>query len=284
MIQPLLYYYSSPIFSRFKRFPFLGFLLIVVVLGILNLQCSWTPEIETVLYDSPVCVITLQTTNALKIPPTHPTSIPDVLFKTIFGGITESQEPGMLQQLLFTTSLTTPAFSPSQIDFLALHLSKALSLATPEEIVHFRCPAREKEASEVQGNVAIFPPSNLLLTLKKDNSFSPTHSKIESSRNPRSTTSLIFFHEEAFMREKEIPPFMAIPPTFHGIVIDYQDFIPHHKNHSNQSSPHGAQIIHDPKKDVPSIRKESLNEQVRDLQRKVDQQAEEIRRLKQTVP
>jgi hypothetical protein len=189
----------------------------------------------------------------------------------------------MLQQLLFTTPLTTPVFSPSQIDFLALHLSKALSLATPEEIVHFRCPAREKDASEVQGYVAIFSPSNLLLTLKK-NSFSPTHSKIENSRNPQSTTSLIFFHKEAFMKEKEIAPFMAIPPTFHGIVIDYQDFIPHHKNHSNQSSPHGTQIIHDPKKDVPPIRKESLNEQVRDLQRKIDQQAEEIRRLKQPVP
>jgi hypothetical protein len=282
VIQPLLYY-ISPVFPRLKRSPFTGLLLIVAAIGILNFQCSWTPEIKTVLYDSPVCVIALQTTHALKIAPTHPSSIPDSLFRKILGGITKSQEGGMLQQLLVTAPLTTPAFSPSQIDFLAPHLSKALSKATPDEIVHFRCPARDEGASLVQGNVAIFPPSNLLLTLEKNKRSSRTPSKIENSRNPQPTTSLIFFQEESFMSEKEIDIFMAIPPTFHGIVINYQNFISHHKNQENQFSPHGTPIIHDPK-DGPPIRRESLNDQLRDLQRKVDQQAEEIRRLKQTAP
>jgi hypothetical protein len=257
----------------------------VAAIGIFNLQCSWTPEVETVLHDSADGFISLQTTQSLNIAPNHPSSIPESLIAKILRGITKSQEEGMLQQILLSAPPAVPVFSPSQIAFLAPHLSMALSKATPEEIIHFRCTVIDEKPSLIKGIVAVFPPTNFLLILKDAQESSGMPSKLQnSSRKLQTTASLTFSQEKAFKRGEELQAFMAIPSTSHGIAINYQHLAPSNKNNQeSQPNKHGTQITSDEKSGSP-LEMDVLNEQLRDLRKKVDQQTEEIRRLKQMAP
>jgi len=257
----------------------------VAVLGIFNLQCSWTPEIETILHDRDDCFISLKTTRALKVTPKHPASISEPLITKIFMEITKSQEEGMLQQLLGSAPTTVPAFSPSQIEVLAPHVSMALSKATPEEIIHFRCLATDEQASLVQGTVAVFSPTYLFLTLTDAKESSGIPSKIQnSSRRLQTTTSLSFPQDKALLKGEDIQSFMVIPTSYHWIIINYQQLEPLNTNiQGNQPYKFDTPTPSDKKGESPR-EMDSLNEQLNDLRRKVDQQAEEIRRLKQTAP
>lgn len=284
MNPPLLqcFHCRSP---QLKRFAFTGRYLIAAAIGILNNQCSWTPEIETVIHDSPNGFISLQTTPELNIAPKHPSLIPESLITKILIGIQKSQEEGMLQQLLLSAPPLVPAFSPSQIVFLAPQVSLALSKATPEEIIHFRCPAIDEGASLVQGTIAVFPPSNFLVTLKdaKDSSGLPSKRQ-NSPQRLQSTSSLTFSQKEAVMKEEEIQDFMAIPAMSEGILINLQSLAPSNQtNKENQQRNHGKPVTRDKNGGTP-MELDSLKEQLRDLRKKVDQQTEEIRRLKQAAP
>lgn len=191
----------------------------------------------------------------------------------------------MLQQLLGPASSTVPAFSPSQIEVLAPHVSLALSKATPEEIIHFRCLATDEQAFLVEGTVAVFSPSYLFLTLTDANDISGMPSKIQNtSRRLQTTTSLSFLQDKAIMKGEDIQSFMATPSSSHGIIINYQHLEPSNTNNQeNQPNNVYTPIPSDGKGESPR-EMDSLNNQVNDLRRKVDQQAEEIRRLKQKSP
>lgn len=254
-------------------------------MGMFSLQCSWSPEVETVLHDSHGCFISLKTTQALKVVPKHPASISEPLLANILREITKSHEEGMLQQLLLSNPPTVSVFSPSQIEVLGPQISLALSQVTPEEIIHFRCLATDEQSSLVQGTIAVFPPTYLLLTLKDNKEPSGIPSKIQnSSRRLQTTTSLNISQNEAFNRGDDVQRFMAIPSTSHGIIINYQPIRPSNQNNQgNQPNKFDTPINSDEKGEAPR-EMDSLNEQVKDLRKKVDQQAEEIQRLKQTPP
>lgn len=161
----------------------------------------------------------------------------------------------------------------------------ALSKATSEEIIHFRCAASNEQPAPIQGIVAIFPPTIFLLILKDAQESSVMPSKLQnSSRKLQTTASLTFSQDEFFKRGEEIQAFMAIPSTSHGIAINYQHLAPSNKNNlESQPNKHGTQITSDGKSGSP-LEMDELNEQLRDLRKKVDQQAEEIHRLKQRAP
>ncbi|GJL57303.1 MAG: hypothetical protein NPIRA03_01600 [Nitrospirales bacterium] len=196
--------------------------------------------------------------------------------------MTISQEEGVLQQLLLSNHHPAPAFSPSQIDFLALHVPLAFAQVTPEEIIHFNCPPTIEQQFPIQGMLAVFPPSSLLLTLdnlKPDPVASP---KLQNSSQKLQPISLVFSHQEAIIGKEEVQTFMTIPSTSHGIAINYQSleyFTPITKE--NQQTQPGTQSTPHKNTEGP-MTIDSLNSRLRDLQKIVDQQAEEIRRLQDT--
>ncbi|WNM57002.1 hypothetical protein [Candidatus Nitrospira allomarina] len=75
---------------------------------------------------------------------------------------------------------------------------------------------------------------------------------------------------------------MAIPSTSHGIIINYQNL--EHLNPINKENIRTQPRTQTtPQKNIePPMTIDSLNSQLRDLQKIVDQQAEEIRRLQNT--
>ena len=109
------------------------------------------------LYQSEEGTIALQTTKTFKVAPKHPAWISDSLIQEMLGGITQTQESGLLQQIFSGSSPQLPVFSPSQIRFLGPHLASALSKATPEELVSFICTDTNENSSVVKGTVADFP-------------------------------------------------------------------------------------------------------------------------------
>lgn len=278
MIQALLHSFT-PSLRHFKSIAFTGRCLIVSTLTTFNLQCSWTPEVETVLQKGPECIISLKTSHALKKAPLHPTSLSESLIAKILKGMAITQEEGILQQLLLSTHHPIPAFSPSQIDFLAHHISVALSQVTPEEIIHFNCPPTDEQFFPVQGTLAVSPPSTLLVTLKDPIPYPAVSQKMQHSSRKGQATSLTFSHQEAVIGTEEVQAFMTIPSTYLRIAINYQGLEPSNPNNKeNQLTQPGPQTTPN-KKTEPPMTMDSLNSQLRDLKKLVDQQAEEIRRL-----
>ena len=256
--------------------------MIIATLGIFNLQCSWTPEVETVLYEGPECVISLKTSHALKQAPEHPAFLSESLIAKILNGMTISQEEGILQQLLLTKHHPVPAFSPSQIDFLAPHISMAFSQVTPDEVIQFRCPPTNEQHFPIQGMLAVFPPSSLLLTLEKFKPYPGVSPKMQNTSQKLRPASLVFSHQESIIRAEEVQNFMSIPSTSHGIAINYQSLDSLNPiSKENQLTQPGVQATPHKNTEAP-MTIDSLNSQLRDLKKIVDQQAEEIRRLQDT--
>ncbi len=282
MIQALPHSFTSSL-GHFKPLRFTKRCLIIATLAIFQLQCSWTPEVETVFYEGPECVISLKTSHALKQAPKHPAFLSESLIAKILNGMTISQKEGILQQLLLSKHHPIPAFSPSQIDFLAPHVSMAFSQVTPEEVIHFKCPPTNEQHIPIQGMLAVFPPSSLLLTLENFKPYPGLSPKMQ--KNPsqkRQPTSLVFSHQEAIIRAEEIQNLMTIPSTSNGIAINYQSLESltpiSNENQLNQSDTNTTSH----KNTESPMTIDSLNSQLRDLKKIVDQQAEEIRRLQDT--
>ena len=281
MIQTLPHSFIA-FLAHFKPLGFTKQCLIIITLAISNLQCSWTPEVETVLYEGPECVISLKTSHALKQAPEHPAFLSESLIAKILNGMTISQEEGILQQLLLTKHHPVPAFSPSQIDFLAPHISMAFSQVTPDEVIQFTCPPTNEQHFPIQGMLAVFPPSSLLLTLEKFKPYPGVSPKMQNTSQKLRPASLVFSHQESIIRAEEVQSFMSIPSTSHGIAINYQSLDSLNPiSKENQLTQPGVQATPHKNTEAP-MTIDSLNSQLRDLKKIVDQQAEEIRRLQDT--
>ena len=260
-------------------------LALVVTIGFSHFQCSWTPEVETLLYQSEEGTIALQTTKTFKVAPQHPIWISDSLIQEVLGGITQTQESGILQELFSGSPPEFPVFSPSQIRFLGPQIASALSQATSEELVFFSCTANNHNSSAVKGTVAIFHPSTLLINLinYRESFFEASKGK-NSRENLHRSSTIHFSPEEALLPPKGSQIFMEFPTNSHWVMINY-DLL----KTSNLKEP--GSLTSTPGTMTPSAVKKgntreinSLSEQLQDLQRKVDEQNEEIKRLQQTGP
>ena len=263
-------------------------LAIVLAIGMSHIQCSWTPDVEMLLYQSEEGTIALQTTKNFKVAPKHPAWISDSLIQEMLGGLTQTQESGLLQDIFSGSPPQLPVFSPSQIRFLGPQLASALSKATPEELVSFICTDTNENSSVVKGTVAVFHSTTLLINLKNYRQSMFDQGKVKNSRgNLQRYTTIHFSQEEALINPKESQPLMEIPANSHWVMINYSLL-----KTSNLKEPHvltstSGEMTNDGVKEQNTQATNSLNElneQLIDLRRKVDEQNEEIKRLQQTEP
>ena len=277
--------YSRTIFLKYRLHSTFRQLAIVVVIGISHIQCSWTPDIETSLYQSEEGTITLRTTKIFKVAPNHPVWISESLIQDVLGGITQTQERGLLQQIFSGSSPELPVFSSSQVRFLGPQIASALSKATPEELVFFTCTATNENTSEIKGTVAIFHPTTILINLniQQEAAFDQQKAK-NSRRNTGRYTTIHFSQEEALLTPKESQVFMEFPANSHYVMINYDLLKTRNlKEPGVLTSTPGARA-NDPAQEQNTLGINSLNEQLQDLQRQVEEQNEEIKRLQTTEP
>jgi hypothetical protein len=245
-------------------------------------QCTWTPEVKTPIHQSEKGNVTLQTSGDFKIAPQHPQVLSESLIKQILQGISQIQERGILQELFISDPKLSPVFSPSQIEFLTPHLAEAFSKATSEELITFRSLGNDEEGvTQVTGTVAVFSPTIFFLMLQ-----SPGHSSKmgSSSRNLQKHTTLMFSQNDAMLQPKDVHRFMKISGKNVGIAIDYA--VLNQKTGSQDTvierRPGPSITTSQPEKTSPEMN--TLQEQLQDLQKQVEEQAEEIQRLQQTGP
>jgi len=263
-------------------------LAIVLAIGLSHIQCSWTPDVETPLYQSEEGTIALQTTKNFIVAPKHPAWISDSLIQEMLGGLTQTQESGLLQEIFSGSPPQLPVFSPSQIRFLGPQLASALSKATPEELVSFICIDTNENSSVIKGTVAIFHPTTLLINLKNYRKSMFDQGKGKNSRGDlQRYTTIHFSQEEALIDPKASQPLMEIPANSHWVMINYSLL-----KTSNLKEPHvltstsgGMTNVGMKEQNTQEINSlNEMNEQLLDLRRKVDEQNEEIKRLQQTEP
>lgn len=227
--------------TRSKAFPHVFFQWCGTIIPILlSVQCSWTPEITTLIHEGEEGIITLETSSKFKTPPSHPYVIQESFIKKILQGLTYTQETGLLQEIFIAESKPSPAFSSAQINFLTLHLVNALSKATQEELITFRHRGTKPEVTHLNGTVAVFSPGIFIFSIQNLGGFSGNHSKMaSSSRNLQRRTTLIFSPKEAVLNPKEAQRFMKMSAEFPWIAINSAALIPDHGNsgEGNKSPP-----------------------------------------------
>ncbi len=245
-----------------------------------TIHCAWTPEVKTLIHSSEEGSVILQTSSTLNIPPQHPQVLSESLIKQILQGISQSQESGILQELFLSDSQQFPVFSRPQIDFLAPHLVEAFSKATSEELITFRSPGDEEGATRVSGTVAVFSPTVFFLTLQNPGNYPGNPSKMtSSSRNLQKHTTLMFSKKQAILQPEEGKRLMTISPRHLWIAIDYAAFGPLLESEQKDKKQRTIPPITNPQIKNAQSGMNTLQEQLQNLRKRVDEQAEEIRPL-----
>jgi len=203
--------------------------------------------------------------------------------KQILGGISQTQEMGLLQEVFLSDSEPLPVFSRTQITFLAPHIVEAFSQATPEELIVFNSAGDTDGATQVSGAVAIFSPSIFFLKLQNPGKLLGNQSKIaSSSRNLQQHTTLMFSETQAILQPQEAQRFMKISSQDSWIAIDYAALKPSMGNNQKEERQRTFSTNPQPEKTFTDI--DTIQKQLQDLRNTVDDQAEEIRRLQQNSP
>lgn len=264
--------------ARQVIFQFSGMLLTLLFF---TLQCTWTPEVETIIYRDTEGFVTLQTSEAFKMSPQHPQVLSEVQITQVLRGISQKQERGILQELFISDSQHTPVFSPTQIEFLTPHLIEAISQATSEELIMFQHFGDNEGADPIRGTVTLFSPHVFFLTLKHpENSTKMT----SSSRSLHQHLTLMFTQEKAMLPQEDGQRFMKIPPKDPWIALDLKTLRPETEVENTQEGKSRLSPFTPAHQKHGSPETLSLEEQLQDLRKKVDEQDEEIRRLQETGP
>ncbi len=263
-------------------FKFCGLLTTILFFII---QCTWSPEVQTLIHSSPEGNVALQTSSEFKVPPQHPHIFSESLIKQILTGISLNQELGILQELFISDPEPSPVFSRAQIDFLAPHLVEAFSKSTSEELISFQSLGDTEGAAQANGSIAVFSPSTFFLTLQNTGSYPGNPSKMAaSSRNLQKNTTLIFLQKQAMLEPKDAQRLVNISLENLWIAIDYavlnSQMENEHKGKERKTTAPTTPL----KTEETQPKLNTLQKELEDLREKVGEQAEEIRRLQQTAP
>ena len=250
-----------------------GFL---IALFFVTVQCSWTPEIQTPIHRSENGHVILQTFSHFKTPPQHPQDLSPALIKKILQGITQSQERGILQELFISDQQSSPVFSPAQIEFLTPYIGKALTMATSEELIAFQSRGDSEGTTPVKGTITLFPSSILFLTLQNSGSYSRNPSKPSSVQTLYTPLTLSFPQKGALLTKEESKQYMKTSSKASSIAINYAVL-----SASTESQKKEENVPTLPIQNLELLEsqdeRESLQKELQEMRKAVDEQAREIR-------
>ena len=250
---------------------------------LLTIQCSWTPEVETLIHNSQQGRVVLQTSSTLHIPPKHPQALSASLIRRILGGISKAQEMGILQELLLSSSAELPVFSQAQIEFLTPQLVEAFSQVTPEELIVFRAVGDKEGESQVRGTVAVFSPTVFFFTLENHKNDHGNSKKIpSSSRNLQKKTTLMFSKKEAVLQQKDAQRFMTVSPKDSWIAINYAALSSSTGKNQQEEQQQTLPLTNLQSEKIPQGM-DPIQKQLQNLRNTVEEQAEKIRQLQETA-
>ena len=270
---------TEPFTTPHDRFLYLRGTIFTLLLFIV--QCTWTPEVQTIIHNDAQGIVSLITSSKFHVPPQHPHILSQSLVKQVLRDISQSQERGILQELFISDLQPSPVFSEAQIEFLTPHLVDAFSKATPEEFIMFRYQGTEHETDQISGNMAVFSPNTFFLTLEH---LGKSAKRKSSSQYLQKHTRLMFAHKKAMLQSDDIHHFIKTSPKDIWIAIDYSSVQAKTDGEYTATERSFSPSRTTLRPEKASQEGKTLQEQLRDLREQIDEQGEEIRRLRETAP
>jgi len=124
-------------------------LLAISILFTLMSGCSWTPQVETTIYEGPHASVSLITVSEESFEADHPVTLQTDTIAQVLRGIYLRQNQRLLQKLFSSDNSAKPVFTEEQTTILSPQLQKAFSQVTPEEHVAFQI--RDNHETGIQG-------------------------------------------------------------------------------------------------------------------------------------
>lgn len=100
--------------------------------------CSWTPQVETSIYDSRQVSVSLITVSEESFEADHPVTLQTNTIAHVLNGLRLRHNTRLLQKLFSSDNASQPVFTEEQAKILAPQLQKAFSQVTPEEHLAFQ--------------------------------------------------------------------------------------------------------------------------------------------------
>ena len=112
---------------------FVMYALITLISG-----CSWTPQVETSIYEDPQVSVSLITVSEESFEADHPVTFQANTLAHVLSGLYLHQNKRLLQRIFSSDNSLQPVFTQKQATILTHQLQKAFSQVTPEEHVAFQ--------------------------------------------------------------------------------------------------------------------------------------------------
>jgi len=286
----------------FKR----GLPSLLLALSVFWGGCSWTPQVETVLFDGPQGFVSLRTLPEGMLRASHPIDIPEAVLARTLRGISTKKKFRLLQNLLTGGSQEKQTFSMNQVKILAPQLAGALSKATPEELVYFRSPTTSTGDSPFIEGTLLVHGSSLLF------SWSDQHTKTQelpkqgrppilSAADPADlqSSTVLFTPKEAQRDDallagtgSNVFQQHVVAIDFHrlaGLPVQPSEYSGDAGGHAEKSSEKSENSMEFPQPDVfPTVQTggnktndgmQELQKQMKDLKKEMKKQQQEIQRL-----
>ena len=287
---------------------------IIVLFGSIG-GCSWTPQVETELHNSPKGIVLLRTIADSSIQADHPVSINERTMTRLLGGAHKYRDPRLIEGLITDDEKPKRLFSQKQIMFLAPLLTSALENATSEEEVFFQCTSEFEGAPPIKGNMLVHD-STLFFTwnepLSKPKVLAKQHRQPGMLMDPSMPQGhmITFIPNDAIRVEGNSTKDYLVKLGENTLAIDYQVLadlpqsvfeipelqdedgaptVEDVRRQEEQPAPR-VQTKEEPPKAVTSGESDAsadiraLREQMEKLQKEVDKQQEELDRIKKNKP
>lgn len=210
-------------------------LLGMPTLIILMSSCSWTPQVETSIYESPQVSVSLITVSEESFKADHPVTLQTDTIGYILNGLHLRQNKRLLQKIFSSDNTSHPVFTEDQTTVLAPQLQKAFSQVTPEELVAFQTEGTRKlDIQGIQGTMYVkgedlfvslaFAPSGAHAATKTAGR--GVHSDQEGSGKP-----VVLFKPKEALRAEQKPHWLFGGEERNHVVINVPLLASLHREH-----------------------------------------------------
>lgn len=198
-------------------------LLYFLILICLMSNCSWTPRVETSIYEGPQGSISLITVSEESFEANHPVTLQTDTIAHILRGLQIREGNRLLQKIFSGEAHHQQVFTEEQIEILTPPLQKAFSQVTPEEHITIQTPDnREIGIHSLKGTMYV-QGDDLYVTLKfgthsSHDSTKSTVKGVRPNREGRGMPVVAFSPQEALRKDKPSHWFLGGEKKNHLVI------------------------------------------------------------------
>jgi|GEM_PF-1519407 len=185
--------------------------------------CSWTPRVETSIYEGPQVSVSLITVSDESFEADHPVTLQTDTLAHVLRGLQIRRSKRLLQKIFSGEAIPQRVLTEEQIAILAPQLQKAFSHVTPEEHVIFQTTGTHETGIRAIKGIMYVHGDDLYVTLNLETHSSHTSTKSagkglradqEGSRLP----VVVFSPKEALRAMKQPHGLLGGEKTNHIVI------------------------------------------------------------------